>query len=104
MSIESPSAPPAAPARFTGAGGLFMYTDPERPGSGWRPDLAPAILAWLTSLTAEDLATLQGLGVTPRGGLVAHFDGESWDTDSAEILELNTLAHLERARIAPVDG
>jgi hypothetical protein len=104
MSLASPSAPPAAPARSIAAGGLFMYTDPERPASGWRPDLAPAILAWLGSLAPEDLATLQGLGVTARGGLVAHFDGESWDTDSAEVLELNTLAHLDRARLARADG
>jgi hypothetical protein len=56
------------------AGGLFHYeSDRDEHGRTWRPDLVPAILAWLEEIPAGDHGIVQRIAVGRRGSFRADF-------------------------------
>ncbi|HEX6751197.1 MAG TPA: hypothetical protein VF092_28160 [Longimicrobium sp.] len=55
-------------------GGLFHYeSDRDQHGRTWRPDLVPAILAWIDSIPPEDYDIVQRFAVGRRGSFRADF-------------------------------
>lgn len=60
------------------AGGLFLIESEGSDAEGgpppmWRPDLLPAIMAWIAQVPACDWRLFVGFGSTTRGGFEAHF-------------------------------